>query len=228
MSTSGTTLFSPTLDVICEEAAERAGFELRSGYEWRTITRSLNFLLVEWANRGLNLWAIDSGTITLTPGTASYTLPADTVDVVESIIRLTYGTTTPTDLYVERITVSQYAQIPSKTALGRPVQIYINRLETAPVANFWPTPDQPYTYVYWRLRRLQDAGTALNTQDIPFRFVNALVAGLAYMVASKRAGSESRVPTLKAQYDEAWQLAAGEDRDRASFWFTPGDPIYGY
>ncbi|CAB4122783.1 hypothetical protein UFOVP28_44 [uncultured Caudovirales phage] len=221
MSTSGTTSYSPQLVDIIEEAYERAGYEIRSGYEFRTAIRSLNFLLMEWANKGLNLWAIDQGTLTLSAGTSSYTLPADTIDTIEHQIRLTTGSGGQTDLFVEKITVSQWAQIPNKLTTGRPINCYVQRLVAAPVINFWPQPDQAYTFVYWRLRRLQDAGGAINTPDVPFRFVVALTAGLAYQIGVKKGADLQRVQGLKLMYDEAWQMAADEDRDRSSFFFIP-------
>lgn len=221
MTTSGTTSFSPAINEIIEEAYERAGFEIRSGYELKTAVRSLNFLLMEWANRGLNLWAIDQQTTTLTAGSSTLTLPADTIDTIEHEIRLTTGSGGQTDLYVEKINVSQWAQIPNKLSPGRPVQCYVQRLSDAPVINFWPQPDQAYTFTYWRLRRLQDAGSQINTPDVPWRFIPALVAGLAYYVAVKKSNDIQRVQGLKLMYDEAWQLASDEDRDRSSFMFTP-------
>ena len=221
MTTSGTTAFAPNLIECIEEASERAGFEIRSGYEFRTAVRSLNFLLIEWANRGLNLWAIDQQTVVLTTGTAQYTLPSDTVDTLEHEIRIASGSGGYTDLYVEKFTVSQWAQIPNKLTQGRPINCYVQRLEAAPVINFWPVPDQAYTFIYWRLRRLQDAGTGTNTPDVPFRFLPALVAGLAYQIAVKKNAPLDRVQGLKAMYDEAWQMASDEDRDRSSFFFTP-------
>jgi len=221
VTTSGTTSFSPSIVEIIEEAYERAGYEIRSGYEFKTAVRSLNFLLSEWANRGLNLWSIDQQTLSLVAGTGTYTLPSDTVDTIEHEIRLSSGSGGYTDLYVEKFTVSQWAQIPNKFTTGRPINCYVQRLSAAPVINFWPVPDQAYTFVYWRLRRLQDAGTGTNTPDIPFRFVPAIVAGLAFHIAVKKGSPTDRVQGLKLMYDEAWQMASDEDRDRSSFYFVP-------
>ena len=234
--TSSTTSFNPTLNEIFEEAFERAGQELRSGYDFRTARRSLNFLLTEWANRGINLWTIDQGSITLTQGTNTYDLPDDTVDVLEHVIRTNTGSiSNQTDLTINRISISTYASIPNKLVQGRPIQVLVNRLSgqttdavgaTAanPSLTVWPTPDgsTTYTLVYWRLRRLKDAGDGVNVQDIPFRFQEALVAGLAYKISIKLKDADpTRVMGLKTQYDEAWQLASDEDRDKASVRFVP-------
>ena len=228
--TTTTTSFNPTLNDLIEESFERCGLELRSGYDFRTARRSLNFLLTEWANRGINLWTIEQGQITLTQGTITYDLPIDTVDLLEHVIR-TYpdSTANQTDININRISVSTYATIPNKLTQGRPIQVWVNRQSgqttdgeiAYPQINVWPTPDQgtlaaPYYYfVYWRLRRMFDAGNGANVEDIPFRFQNCLVAGLAYMLAMKLPNAFERVQMLKAQYDEAWEMAAGEDREKA-------------
>lgn len=227
MTTTGTTAWSPSIVDMVEEAAERAGFEIRSGYEMRTAIRSLNFLLAEWANRGLNLWAIDQQTVPLVAGTQSYTLLSDSIDLIECELRIAGGDGGYSDIALERKTVSQWAQIPNKFSQSRPNSYYVQRLEAAPVLNLWPVPDSSsYQIVYWRLRRLQDAGTGVNTLDIPFRFIPALVAGLAYHMAVKKPQiGLDRVQGLKAMYDEAWQFAADEDRDRSSFFFVPDDPM---
>ena len=228
--TTTTTSFNPTLGELCEEAFERCGLELRSGYDFRTARRSLNFLLTEWANRGINLWTIEQGQITLVQGTATYDLPVDTVDLLEQVIRtFPNSTANQTDININRISISTYATIPNKLTQGRPIQVWINRRSGQttdgeilyPQINVWPLPDQgtqesPYYYfVYWRLRRMYDAGNGANMEDIPFRFQNALVAGLAYMLSVKLPDALQRVPMLKQQYDEAWELAAGEDREKA-------------
>lgn len=222
MSTSGTTSFAPDLTEIIEEAYARTGYAGRTGWDFRTARMSLNLVLSELANRGINLWTIASGTISLVPGTATYNLPDDTVDLIEHVVRTTSGTS-QTDLAISRISVSTYASIPAKTNTGRPIQCYINRQSPTPTITLWPLPDSstPYTLVYWRLRRLQDAGNGGNTQDVPFRFVPALIAGLAYHLAMKVPGGLERVAMLKAQYDEALMLAEGEDRERASVRFVP-------
>lgn len=221
MSTSGTTSFSPTINEVVEEAFDRAGIEIRSGYEYRTALRSLNFLLIEWANKGLNLWAIDQQTTVLAAGVSSLTTPSDTIDTIEHEIRLNASINGQTDLYVEKVSVSHWAQIPNKLVTGRPINVWAQRLTNSVVLNFWPVPDQSYTFTYWRLRRLQDAGSTINTPDVPFRFLPAMVAGLAYHIAVKKGLGIDRVQGLKAMYDEAWQAAADEDRDRSSFMISP-------
>lgn len=222
MSTSGTTSFNPDLTEIIEEAYARTGYAGRTGWDFRTARMSMSLVLSELANRGLNLWTVASGTISLVPGTATYNLPDDTVDLIEHVVRTTSGTS-QTDLAISRISVSTYASIPAKTNTGRPIQCYINRQSPTPTITLWPIPDSstPYTLVYWRLRRLQDAGNGGNTQDVPFRFVPALIAGLAYHLAMKVPGGLDRVAMLKAQYDEALMLAEGEDREKAPLRLTP-------
>ena len=227
MTTSGTTTWNPDIGEIVEEAYERAGLELRSGYDLKTARRSLNFLLTEFANKGLNLWTVASGTLTLVPGQKTYTtadgLPADAVDYIEHVCRTTSGGI-PTDISLNRISVSTYANIPTKDQTGRPYQIYVNRATSSPQITLWPVPDSgtTYTLVYWYLRRLDDATNPISqTIQIPFRFYNALTAGLAYHIALKRPEVQDRISMLKDLYDEAFQLASDEDRDRASVRFTP-------
>jgi len=221
MTTSGTATFDLDLAEIIDEAAERCGYEIRSGYDLRTARRSLSLLLVDWANRGINLWTLDQGTIPLVTGTATYDLPADTVDLLETVIRTGTGAT-QTDIPVSRISVSTYATIPNKTSQGRPIQMWVERLIT-PRITLWPIPDgsASYTLVYWRMRRLQDTGTGVNTQDVPFRFLPCLVAGLAYYLSMKLPGALERMQMLKMQYDEAWMLAESEDREKAPVRFVP-------
>jgi len=225
MATSGTTTFDLDLNEYVEEAFERCGAELRTGYDLRTARRSLNLLFADWSNRGINLWTVEQGSQVLTPGTNTYTLPADTVDLIEHVIRTGAGNvSTQTDLTITRISVSTYSSIPNKLQQARPIQIWINRQAPAPQFTVWPTPDnsQTYTLVYWRLRRIQDAGAGgTYTQDIPFRFLNALVAGLAYYLSMKIPGAMERMPALEAQYREAWELASTEDRDRSAVRFVP-------
>lgn len=231
--TTSTTSFNPTVNEIFEEAFERCGLEMRTGYDFRTARRSLNLLLTEWANRGINLWTIEQGTIPLVQGQITYDLPIDTVDLLEHVIRTNPGQQgTQSDININRISVSTYATIPNKLTQGRPIQVWINRrsgqttdvpgAEPAyPQINVWPSPDQgtedtPYYYfVYWRLRRMFDAGNGVNVEDIPFRFQEAIICGLAYRLAMKVPGGLERLQFLKAQYDEAWEMAAGEDREKA-------------
>ena len=229
MATSGVAAFNLDLSDIIEEAFERAGAELRSGYDMRTARRSLNLLLADWANRGVNMWTFEQGTINLVAGTATYALPADTVDLLEHVIRTGAGNaSTQADLTITRISVSTYATLPNKLTQARPIQIWVQRLES-PQVTVWPVPDasQPYQLVYWRLRRLQDAGDGVNTPDVPFRFLPCLVAGLAYYLAMKIPNAIQRVEVLKAQYDEAWLLASDEDREKAAVRFVPRQMFIG-
>lgn len=230
---SGTTSFLPDLNEIIEEAFERCGAELRSGYDMRTATRSLNLLLMEWANRGINLWTLDTGSITLVYNTGTYSLPVDTVDLLDHVTRTGSGTN-QTDINITRISSSTYLSIPNKNATGRPIQVWINRLSGqtsssgsdttyAPTINVWPLPDNSntYTFVYTRLRRMQDAGTGVNAQDVPFRLWPALISGLAYYLSFKIPGAEQRMEILKSVYEQDWQNAADEDREKAAVRFVP-------
>jgi hypothetical protein len=292
---------------MVEEAFERAGSQLRTGYDLRTARRSLNLLFADWANRGVNMWTFEQNTITLTQGQPTYALPDDTVDLLDHVIRTNANQpSNQADLTITRISVSTYATIPNKLTQGRPIQVWVQRLsgseallvgtlqagisatattipvtslagvptagfirigteligfnQTQPAENgnpayllnctrgqdnttaaahsvsaaiyavqkqsitVWPTPDSAYTYqfVYWRMRRIQDAGTGgTKTMDVPFRFVPCLAAGLAYYIALKVPEGLSRLDVLKAQYDEAWNNAANEDQDRAAVRFVP-------
>jgi hypothetical protein len=224
MATSGTATFNMDLTELVEEAFERAGSEMRTGYDLRTARRSLNLMFTDWANRGINLWTVEQGSQVLTAGTGTYTLPADTVDLLDHVIRTDSGSTAnQADLSLSRISVSTYSSIPNKLTTGRPVQVYIDRQAAAPTVNLWPVPDtaETYTLVYWRLRRIQDAGNGANTMDVPFRFLNCLTAGLAYYLALKLPNGLERISLLKQQYDEAWELAATEDREKATFQLVP-------
>ena len=223
MATSGTTAFNMDLTELVEEAFERAGGELRTGYDLRTASRSLNLMFSQWANKGLNMFTYEEGSIALVPGQSTYSLPADTVDLLEHVIRTGAGSaSTQADLTITRISVSTYATIPNKLTQARPIQVWIERLNT-PVIHVWPVPDntQTYTFVYWRLRRIQDAGTGVNTMDMPFRFYEAMTAGLAYHLALKLPGGMERLQVLKQQYDEAWELASTEDREKAAVRMVP-------
>jgi hypothetical protein len=224
MTISGTTAFNMDLTELVEEAFERCGVELRTGYDLRTARRSLNLLFADWANRGINMWTFEQGSITLVPGTATYNLPSDTVDLLEHVIRTGAGSaSTQADLTITRISVSTYATIPNKLQQARPIQVWIERLQETPRITVWPVPDDTttYTFVYWRLKRIDDAGTGVNTMDVPFRFLNCMVAGLAYYLALKVPNGTQRLDVLKAQYDEAWDLASSEDREKAAVRFVP-------
>ena len=298
--TSGSTTFNLDLVELVEEAFERAGGELRTGYDMRTARRSLNIMFADWANRGLNMWTMETGTITLVQGQNTYPLPDDTVDLLEHVIRTQANSTTnQSDLTITQISVSTYATIPNKLTQSRPIQVWFQRYNghnsptgltlngsitatdttivlnstvglpatgfikvdneyinygyisgntlyscfrgqqnttaashttgTAaywsqiPAVTVWPTPDgaQPYQFVYWRLRRTQDAGGGVNVMDVPFRFIPCMAAGLAYYMALKVAGGAERLPVLKQQYDDSWELAATEDREKAAIRFVP-------
>ena len=306
MAISGAATFNLDLTEIVEEAFERAGSEMRSGYDLRTARRSLNLLFADWANRGVNMWTFDQGTITLVSGQNTYPLPTDTVDLLEHVIRTGAGSaSTQSDLTITRISVSTYATIPNKLQQARPIQVWIQRLDgqtsavgttisatitstattiavtsavglpstgfiligsetigygyisgntlsncvrgqnnttaaahtagdgvyvqNLPAITVWPTPDnsQTYQFVYWRLRRIDDAGGGVNTMDVPFRFLPCMVAGLAYYLALKVPNGGQRLDILKAQYDEAWQLASDEDREKASVRFVPRQAYIG-
>ena len=307
MTTNGATAFNLDLNDLVEEAFERAGLELRTGYDLRTARRSLNLLTIEWANRGINLWTIEQGQIPMVTGQASYPFPTDTIDLLDQVIRQNNGTTNQIDINISRISESTYSTLPNKLAQGRPIQVWINRqtgqsnpttavltanvastdttidvsdatvlasngfinLETEtiyyanvsgnqlincaraqngttatshvatttvytnnlPSINVWPTPNSPgsqYMFVYWRLRRLQDAGTGVTEQDIPFRFIPPMVAGLSYYIAMKKpvVDAQKRME-LKADYEQQFQLAADEDREKASIRFVPRDMMMG-
>lgn len=299
-NTSGSSAFNLDLTDLVEEAFERAGGELRTGYDLRTARRSLNIMFADWANRGINMWSIEPGTITFVQGQNTYALPSDTIDLLEHVIRTgANSTSTQADLTITRISVSTYATIPNKIQQARPIQIWIQRYnaqssptgltlsgtitatattitlsstvglpasgfvkidnetinysyisgntlsncfraqnnttaashttgaavywEQLPAVTVWPTPDgsQTYTLAYWRLRRTQDAGGGVNIMDVPFRFVPCMAAGLSYYIAGKIPSGMERLPMLKAQYDEAWQLASDEDREKAAIRFVP-------
>ena len=253
MTTSGLAAFNLDMAELVEEAFERCGLELRSGYDLRTARRSLNILTIEWANRGINLWTIEQGTIDMVQGTNTYALPVDTIDLLEHQIRTNAGQgPNQTDITISRISVSTYSTIPNKLAQGRPIQVWIQRMSGAtypaglgpngtdaitnmdyPKVTVWPTPDQGtlatpyYQFVYWRMRRVQDAGTGVNTQDIPFRFIPAMVAGLAFYLSQKLQGVDpQRILGLKSEYEQQFQLAADEDRDKAPIRFVPRQQFF--
>jgi hypothetical protein len=300
MTTTGSTLFNMDFTEIAEEAWERAGREMRSGYDLRTARRSMNLMTIEWQSKGINMWTMEQGFINLTPGLATYALPTDTIDLLEHVIRTGSNTaSTQADLTISRISVSTYATIPNKLQQARPIQVWVQRLSgevnptssvlaasinttdtsitldtvvglagsgfirldaediyytyisgnvlggvfrgqnnttaashtatTAvyvpqlPAVTVWPTPDNstPYQFVYWRLRRVQDAGAGAETADMNFRFLPALAAGLAYHIAIKTPELMPRIQMLKQMYDETFEIAAGEDREKAAIRFVP-------
>jgi hypothetical protein len=232
-TTTGTTSFNLDLNNLVEEAFERCGSELRTGYDLKTARRSLNLLTIEWANRGINLWTIEQGVIPLVQGQIEYDLPADTIDLLDHVVRTGTGQN-QTDITISRVSSSTYITIPNKNAQGRPIEVWINRQTGAtnpaptgvqyPTINVWPAPDQSnfYTFVYFRLRRIQDAGDGgTYTQDIPYRFLPCMVAGLAFYLSQKIPEAMDRVQFLKSEYEQAFQLAADEDREKAPIRLAP-------
>ena len=307
-TTSGSAGFNLDLTELVEEAFERAGSELRTGYDLKTARRSLNLLFADWANRGINMWTFEQGTITLTQGLNTYAIPTDTVDLLDHVIRTQPNVaSTQSDLTITRISVSTYATLPNKLTQARPIQVWYQRLDgqimpttavlatsinatdtsivlsnvvglpaigyinldnetifynyitgntlsncfrgqngttaaahtasasakiyinNVPRVTMWPTPDgsQTYQFVYWRMRRVQDAGNGVNVMDVPFRFVPCMVAGLSYYIALKVPGGMERLVVLKQQYDEAWMTAADEDQERAALRLVPRQMFIG-
>ena len=208
-----------------EEAFERCELESRSGYDMRTARRSINLMMLEWANRGLNMWTYEERTQLLTYNDGEYSLGADIVDVLEQVVQLPTGSQT-TRYNMTRVSISTQATRTNPTITGRPVEVYYNRGTAGVTAHIWPLPGTggPYTLVYWVLRRIEDAGVFTNTGDFPFRFLPVFVAGLAYYIAQKK--RRDLVPALKAEYDEAWANAAGEDREKATLRLTPRGSSY--
>ena len=302
--TTGTTSFNLDLNNLVEDAFERCGQELRTGYDLRTARRSLNLLTIEWANRGINMWTIEPGQINLNQGQIMYALPVDTIDLLDMVTRTGTGQNQQ-DININRISESTYITIPNKNATGRPIQVWLNRqsgqenpttitlnetltatdttitlsstvglaqfgfikidnetiqyggvsgvtitdcirgvnnttaaahttatkifVQNLPTVNVWPAPDQSnnYQFVYYRLRRIQDAGNGLTVEDIPFRFIPCMVAGLAAYLAMKLPNIDPmRIQMLRADYEAAFQLAADEDREKASIRFVPRDMSY--
>jgi hypothetical protein len=309
MSTSGTTTFNLDLNNLIEEAFERCGTELRTGYDMRTARRSLNLLTVEWANRGINLWTIEQGQVAMVTGQGIYPIPVNTIDLLDTVIRQNNGVASnQIDINISRISESTYSTIPNKLTTGRPIQMWFNRqsgqsnstavylaqsinstdtsitvsdasnlpiggfvkidnetisyanvignvltncyrgqngttavghtasptnlltVQNLPSINVWPTPDAgggPYTFVYWRLRRIQDAGSNGSVEpDIPFRLLPCMVAGLAFYMAQKLPDGQARVQFLKQEYEEQWLMASTEDREKAASRFVPRTTFY--
>jgi len=217
---------TPDLPELFEEAYERAGLEMRSGYDLKTARRSLNILTLEWQNRGLNLFTIEAGTLAITAGTSTYTLPSDTIDLIEHQVRTGTGTN-QTDTALARVSVTTYAQQTNKNTQGRPTQIYVQRLPTEVKITLWPVPDSttPYTLAYYRLKGIDGLSNGIggDVSSVPPRFVPALVSGMAYYIAMKKPDVAARVPLLKQEYEFQFQLAAGEDEETASIKFVPFD-----
>ena len=218
MTTSGSTDFELAVDDYIEEAFERCGLEVRTGYDLRTAKRSLNLLFADWANRGLNRWTITQTSITLSQGTTEYTLAADTIDILSAVIRENAGSSNQLDVTVNRIGRDTYLNLSSKLSQGKPTQYYVDR-QITPKFRVFPTPNATYTLVVDRLTRIEDADSATDTVDVPFRFYPCLAAGLAYYLAIKKA--PDRIQILKAIYDEECDRAATEDRDRTSLKLLP-------
>ena len=214
MATSGSRDFNIDVGEIIEEAYERCGLEVRTGYDARTARRSLNLMFADWANRGINMWTVAQGTITLTQGQATQTLTADVVDVLEIVLRRSN-----TDFEVERISRGEYATLPNKTTQGRPSQFWFNR-QIEPVINLWAVPDNSTDQlIYYYVQRIEDADALVNTTDMPFRFYPCMVAGLAYYIAMKKA--PERIQLLKSVYEEEFQRASDEDEDRVPLKLQP-------
>jgi hypothetical protein len=219
MATSGTKTFQLTIADTIEEAYELAGLELRTGYDAETARRSLNIMFADWANRGVNLWTIEQVTTNLTSGTSSYTLNSYDIDIISAVIRQIDGSTT-TDLQLTRIGRSEYLNIPDKASTGRPTQYFLDR-QTTPVVKVWPTPDSTATYrlVANTIQRIDDVTASAQDPEIPSRFMPCMASGLAYYIALKK--NPERVGLLKQQYEQDFQLAAEEDRGRASLHLVP-------
>ena len=226
MATS--TTFNFTLDIgdIIEEAYERAGLELRSGYDYKTARRSLDLLMLEWQNRGLNLWTVKNASQTLTAGTSSYDLTAEKIEIIEASLRTDVGdSNNQSDLTMERISVVQYSHLTNKLTEGRPLQYYVGRSPDNITINLWPVPDsqETYTFVYYYLERIEDSGKpATNNRDVPDRYLPCLVSGLAYNIALKRPESASLAPALKQIYEEQWEMVSDAFREKAALYVTPG------
>jgi len=230
MATSGTATSDLSLTEIVEEAYERCGKEVRTGYDLKTARRSLNLLMMEWANHGINMWTIDSASIPMVASTIAYNLPVDTVDVLDMVLRSGSGTT-QTDYALTRMSQTTYSDIPNKNDTGRPLQVWVDRQSGVtdptdgiryPQLYVWPVPsDTTYTLVYWRLRRMQDFTVGQNTADVPYRFVPALIAGLAYRLGQKIPEATPIISQLKADYNETFQLAKDEDREKSTLRIAP-------
>lgn len=219
MTTSGVATFNPDFVELIDEAYERCGIESRTGYDLRTARRSLDIMFADWASRGLNLWTIEQRSVAMVQGVPEYALPADTVNVLSAVIR-TGAAETQQDVTIDRISRAEYLHVPNKNTQSRPAQYYVER-STAPLLYVYPAPDasQPYTFQYYAIRRIQDAGVASNTADVDFRFLPCLVAGLSYYLSLKKA--PDRIELLKALYEEEFQRAAYADRDTSSVFLLP-------
>lgn len=220
MTTSGVANFDLQFDDLITEAYERCGIESRDGYDMKTALRSLNIIFAEWANRGLNLWTIEQREVLLVAGQFEYELPSDTVNALSAVIRTNAGQSTQQDITIDRISRAEWLHIPNKYTQSRPAQYYVQR--SVPTTLYlYPAPDdtQTYTFVYYAIRRIENTGAYVNTADIVFRFLPALVAALAFHLSVKKA--PERMVALKQLYEEEFARAAAEDRDTASVFLVP-------
>jgi len=227
MATSGVTVFNPGNADLIEQSCTLAGFEARTGYDFRTARFALNMVFQEWANMGLNFWTLANTSVNLTPSTANYNLPTDIVDVFDVVMRTSAGNVaTQADLKMNRISMSVYSAIPNKLTTGRPIQYMVDR-QIAPTITYWPIPDatQTWTAVIYYIRRIQDVGTSgAYTLDTPARFYPAMLAGLAYQMCLRKPGMEGRLPLVQAEYARQLELATGEDREKAPVQLVPYMP----
>jgi len=225
MATSGQISFQPNATEVAEEAFERCGLELATGYDNETARRSMNYILTRWANKGINLWAVSQRRLELVASQASYSLSSDIIDIITAVI---LDTTSDTDINITRISREEFLNIPNKTSTGRPSQWYLERGADHPVLNLWLTPDlTTWTFKYNAMTRLYDIGNARHDPHMPFRFYEAFVAGVAFSIALKRPQvTTERVMLLKAYYDECFAEAAAEDRDRAPLTIIPDVSTY--
>ena len=230
MATSGTYTFNLDLGDVMEEAYERCGLELRSGFDYRTARRSLNLLMLDWQNRGLSLWTVKGATETLTPGQGAYPLTSEKLDVVEAFMRTNAGDTTKqSDLTMQRISIAQYSHQTNKLLQGRPIQYWVVRAPSCITINVCPVPDssQTWTFGYYYMERIEDAGSPASlNMDVPARFLPCLTAGLAYMIAQKKPEAAQLVPMLKELYEEQWTMASDSAREKASLYVVPGGYQY--
>lgn len=230
MTTSGTTIFNLDMVEAIEEAFERAGIESRTGYDMKTARRSINLMLADWANRGFNMWTVEERTQALTYGDSEYTLGTDIVDLVETMIQMPpTGSGQVLRYNCDRVSISTHATRVNPELLGRPIEIYIDRQQPAPIIHLWPRPGDggPFTLVYWVLRRIEDAGAYTNTADIPFRFLPPFISGLAYYIAEKkRTDDPNLILRLQQRYEADWLRASEEDRERATLSIVPRSSSY--
>ena len=230
MATSGTFTFNLDLGDIIEEAYERCGIELRSGFDYRTARRSLNLLMLDWQNRGLNLWAVKGATETLVAGTGAYVLTPKKLDIIEAFMRTNAGDATKqSDLTMQRISIAQYSHQTNKLLEGRPIQYWVERAPTGITVNVWPVPDssQTWTLAYYYMERIEDSGSPASLDmSVPPRFLPCLTAGLAYMIAIKKPEAAPKVAFLKEDYEQQWTMASDSAREKAALYVVPGGYQY--